>query len=385
MASGKNLTLSVVRQGHADQRFGIRVSGRTFTAHANGDGALVADADPELAFGAPFDPTKQTVSYAGVAPNLLAFRRKDVPCLVPDEAAMLMLQGNKWRELRLRGRVFPPHAFLEWEGGALLVDSQIQACGWATSSPVERLVQTNGTVFTHVAMTGALSHPTLGLDSAFMAWGGSSAAQTLALVGTYGIRAHAGAPGFGSHDIVVMRRHGQGQFRATIIVKADGIQTQSLRTRVREFGSAALLWPPPVRDDGTPVSGALAQGGDEIAWKGSASLVFRITDEGTTGLTFRSTSEQDCHVLDAALVAEEVYAIVACPNGLARLVRAVAHGEPEHVELASLPAMPACSPTQVVVRPPDDLWVRAECGPTGKPKGDAIFRRGHVQEPLLAP
>ena len=385
VASGKGLTLSVVRHAHAEQGLRVRVSGRAFSAYADGDGALVPDAVPEPSSGAPFDAEKQTVSYAGVAPNLFAFRRKDVPCLTPDDAAVLVLQGKKWREQRLRGRNFPPHAFLAWESGALLVDSPVGACGWATSSLVEQLDQPTGTVFTQVAPTGALGHPTLGLDSTFMAWGGSSAEQTLALVGTYGVRANTGTPMFGSHDIVVMRRHGQGRFKAAVIVKADGPQTQSVRTRVREFGSAALLWPPPVRDDGTRVFGAPAEGGDEIAWKGHASSVFRITDEGTAEFRFRSASEQDCSVSDAALVGEGVYAIVACPDALARLVRATAHGEPERVELPSLPALLACSPAQVIGRAPDDLWVRAECGPEGQPKSDAIFRRAHAQKPLLAP
>jgi hypothetical protein len=385
VAVGKELTLSAVPQAHSDHGPRIQITGQAFAAHADGDGVLVADAIPEPSFVAPFDPAQELVTYAGVPPNLFAFRRKNVPCNAPDDATLLVLQGNKWREHRLRGRDTIPHAFFEWEGSALFVDSPVQACGWATSSLVERLEQPRGTVFTQIAPTGARSHPTLGLDSTFMAWGASSAEQSLALVGTYGVREKVGAPAFGSHDIVVMRRHGKGPFSASVIVKADGPQTQSSRTYIREFGSAALLWPPPVRDDGTPMSGALAEGGDEIAWKGHASSLFRITDEGTTEFTFRSVSEQDCYVKDAAPVGQDVYAIVACPDASARLVRAVVHGEPERVELPTLPALPACSLVQVIGRVPDDLWVRAVCGSAEKPDRDAIFRRGHMQKPLVAP
>ncbi len=385
VASGRDLTLRVFRSAQTEKDLGIRVSGRGFSAHADGDGALVADAVPEPSTDAPYNPKKEVLIYAGVEPNLFAFRRKDVPPLAPDAAAVLVLQGKKWHAHRLPARGVFPHAFLAWEGGAMLVDSPVQAFGWASSSILEQLDEPTGTVFTQVDPTGALHHPTLGLDPDFMTWGGSSAEQTLALVGTYGDRANGGIPAFGSHDIVVMRRHGQEPFRATVIVKANGPQTQSSRTSIREFGSAALLWPPPVRDDGTPVSGALAEGGDEIAWKGRASTVFRITDAATTEYTFRSASEQNSSVSDAVLVGQDVYAIVQCPNALARLVRATADGEPERVELPNVPTFPTCWPTQITVRAPDDLWVRTDCGPAGKQTGSAIFRRGHLQKPLLVP
>ena len=384
VASGRELTMTVVGHAHAEG-LRIQISGRASTAHADGDGALVADVVAEPSFSAPFDPAQEILTYAGTVPKLFAFRQKDVPCAAIDDATVLVLQGKKWREHPLRGRGSRPHAFLAWNGGALIVDSPVQACGWATSSPIEYFDQRRGTVFTWVGPTGTLSHPTLGLDSTFMAWGASSSGDSLALVGTYGVRADAGIPEFGTRDIVVMRRHGQGPFRASVIVKAEGRVSQSSRTGVREFGSAALLWPPPVHDDGTPVTAAPTEGGDEIAWKGHASSIFRITDEGTSEFVFRSASEQECSVRDSALVGEEVYAIVECPNTLPRLVRAVAHGEPERVGLPSLPKFSACSPAQITVRAPDDLWVRAECTTANKPRVDAVFRTGHAQEPLLVP
>jgi hypothetical protein len=381
VASAKHLTLDVTENAARSPR--VRVSGRTLTAFADGGGALVVERTPGAGFDAPFDPAKQTLIYAGVVPHQIAFRRSDVPCAAADDHTVLLFQGKTWREQRLRGHPCPPHAFLTWDGGALLVDSQIQV-GWATSSPVEQLTEANGTVLTHVSPTGALSHPTLGLDPAFMAWGGSSAEQTLALVGTYGVRAEAGtAPAVGSRHIVVMRRHAAGQFQASVIVHAEGPPTQSQRTQVREFGAAAVLWPPPARDDGTAVSGAIAEGGDEIAWQGHASSVFKITDTAIMELRFRSVSEQDCQVIEATLAGEEVYALVACPGVPNRVVRALHDAEPVRLALPVLPALPACSPIQVLGRAPADLWIRAECGTAGQAQVQAIFRSGHPQQPLV--
>ena len=342
----------------------------------NGDGTF---APPRRA---PFDPKRETITYAGP----LAFRRKNVPCLAPDAAAVLLPMGKTWRVLPLRGRTGPPHAFVAWEGGALLIDSQLQPCGWATSSPVEQLIQPTGTVFTQISASGAFSHPTLGLDRDFMAWGGSSAGDRLALVGTYGVRAtDAGPPAFGSHDIVVMRRQGAGPFKASLIVKADGPASQSRRAGVREFGAAALLWPPPARDDGTPVVGAPAEGGDELAWKGHASSIFRIADDATTEFRFRSPSEQDCAARDAALVGVQVYAVVACSDGATHVVRADPDGQPDRVELPSTPALGACVPSQLAPAGPHELWVLAACAPAGKPEVRALFRSGPAPSALPAP
>jgi hypothetical protein len=349
--------------------FELLASGKDATVRAEGS-----------APGVPFDAKTETVSYAGEPPNLVAFRRKNMPCLVRDDATVLTLRGTRWREKRLPRREGPPHAFIPWDGGALLVDSQIQPCGWATRSPVERLTKGEGTRFTHVASTGRLSHPMLGLDPTFMAWGASSAGGMLALVGTYGVNADAEATGPGSRDIVVMRGRGPGSFRPFVIVKSEGPQTQSVRTRVRELGTAALVWPPPARDDGTPVAGAIAEGGDEIAWKGHASSVFRIDDHGIGELRFRSTSEPDCFARDAAVIGQDVYVIVACPTQRARLVRASAHGEPEPVMLPSPPTLGPCSPTELAPRTGDGLWVRAECGPESAPVS-AVFRPARVQGP----
>jgi len=179
-----------------------------------------------------------------------------------------------------------------------------------------------------------------------------------------------------------MRRQGAGPFKASPIVKVDGPASQSLRTRVREFGDAALLWPPPARDDGTPVAGAPAEGGDEVAWKGHASSIFRIADDATTEFRFRSLSEQDCAVRDAALVGVHVYGVVACSDGAIHVVLANAHGQPDRLELPPTPALGACVPSQIAAAGPHELWVLATCAPPGKPEVHAFFRSGSAQSPL---
>ena len=363
----------------------VRVWNDSFSAQAEGDGELVPERKHEAVLGAPFEAGTQSVTYAGTPPSLFAFRRNDVPCAAIDEPALLVLRDKKWVEKRLRERdPMPPHAFLGWDGGALFVDSQIPACGWATGGSVERLEGGRGTRFTYFATNGTSSHPTLGLDPTFMAWGGSSAEQTLTLVGTFGVR--AAAEGLGSHDIVVMRRHAHEPFKATVVVRVLGTSSQSVRTKVREFGSAALLWPPPVRDDGTPASDALTEGGDEIAWKGHASSIFRIKDDKTTELRFRSPAEQDCYVQDATFAGEQVYALVVCPSSPTRLVRAVVDGTPQRIATPASTAGASCTPTQIIGWPASSLWVRAACGGTPElPDTEAVFRIGHAQTPLPAP
>jgi len=382
VASGKKLALTLVSGANEGAR--VRVWNASASAQALGDDALVVNQEPEPSVGAPFDARTQTLVYAGNWPSSFAFRRNNVPCLAKDDPTLLVLQGKKWLEKRLRERALPPHAFLAWEDGALFVDSQIQACGWATSSPVEQLVQPTGTVFTQVAPNGGMTHPSLDLEPSFMAWGGSSAQHTLALIGTLGVRADAGSTGPGSRDIVVMRRHEKGPFTASVLIHAEGSQTQSLRTQIREFGAAALVWPPPARDDGTPVTGALAEGGDEIAWKGHASSLFVVKDDSTTELSFRSSSEQDCHVQEAALVADGAYAIVACPSLPTRLVHARAGATPEPIPVPALNEHTPCAPIQVIARSADDVWLRGACGGTPEqPEVEAVFRQGHAQQPVL--
>ncbi|MEP7052108.1 MAG: hypothetical protein ABJB12_17215 [Pseudomonadota bacterium] len=384
VASGKHLALAIM--GDEAKVARVRVWNDSFSAHAPGDGTLVADQEPEQWTPAPFEPRTQTLVYASNLLSSFAFRRDNVPCLVKDGSTLLVLKGKKWREKRLPERTLLPQAFLAWDGGALFVDSPVGACGWATSSAIERLDQPTGTVFTQVSSNGATSHPSLDLDPSFMAWAGSRAEQSLALVGTFGIRAEP-APGedvVGTRDIAVMRRHAQGPFKATLIVHAEGPQTQSVRTQIREFGAAALLWPPPVRDDGTKVTDAVANGGDEIAWAGHASSIFLIKDDAAAELSFRSTSDQDCYVQDATLVGESAYAIVACPSSAARLVRARLGVPPEPIALPPLIDHAPCTPVQIIARAPDDLWVRAACGGTAeKPDVDAVFRSAHPQQPLL--
>jgi len=178
-----------------------------------------------------------------------------------------------------------------------------------------------------------------------------------------------------------MRRHGKGPFKASLIAHATGPASQSQRTQIREFGAAALLWPPAARDDGTAVTGAVAEGGDEITWKGHAGSIFVIKDDTTSEIPFRTASEQDCSVAEATLSGDSVYALVECPSSPLRLVHAAAGAPPETIALPPLGAL-ACVPTQIIARTPTDLWLRASCGgTTQQPEISAVFRESHAQPP----
>ena len=119
----------------------------------------------------------------------------------------------------------------------MIVDSQIQACGWATSSALERLDEGPGTTFTAIAPDGTVTHPTLDLDPTFVAWSASSADASLALVGTIGIRHDGGSYVAGTRDVVVMRRSKStgGRFVANVIARGEG---QGLNRIGRESASS---------------------------------------------------------------------------------------------------------------------------------------------------
>ena len=372
----------------------VIVSSEGFTAFADGDEPLKAG-DPHLPpepKPVTHDPEKESVIVVGAHPSFFAFRRNNLPCGRIDEPALFVYEGGSWRPKKITRDPVPPYAFGAWKNGALFVDSQIPACGWATSSVDGELQAGPGTKLTFVSKDGTLSHPTLGLDPDFIAWDASTKVtatdSTLALVGTYG--AH-GDPGPGRstpgvpHDIVVMRRHAEGAFKASIIVHGVGSPMGSLRTYVQELGSAAIVVPPPAHDDGTAFTNAPAEGGDEPAWTDHASSIFVITDEKTRELRFRAPNEE-CTVDQATLVGQTVYALVACPKLPLRFIRFAADGTRERIAPPALPAFPGdvCRPRSLIVRQPDDLWVRAECGNEGKAVV-AFFRAGHEQEPITLP
>ncbi len=344
----------------------VSVSSGAFRASADGDAPLARGDDALTAL--PYDPKAQDLWLAGSYPTIFEFRRDDVgePCYAIDRAAAFVRSGATWTPVKGFTRdPIPPRDVVAWDGGMLLVDSLIPACGWATGSPLESYDHGPGTTFTLVAADGSITHPSLGLDANFIALGASSTGTDLALVGTFGDKKTA------TRDVVVMRRHGNGAFRASVIVRGTGFGVQSSRTRVREFGGAGLVLPPPAHDDGSLVKGAPAEGGDEKTYKGHASSIFVVTDDAVTERAFRGKSEQDCVARDAALDGLAVVAVVACPAST-RLVRIAEDGARSEMPLPGA----SCEPSAVDLRAPGDLWVTATCG---------VFRLGHTQTPLRAP
>ena len=313
---------------------------------------LVANAktwpwDDAISRGLPH-AASASVEVVGELPHAFAFRRDDVPCYAIDNPQVVVRGATAWgAPIPLKREPVPPHAVVAWQGGMLLVDSLIQPCGWATSNPLEAWTKGPGTTFTFVDARGAVTHPTLDLDPHFIAWDASSTGDDLALVGTFG------DPKSVTRDIAVVRRHAAGPWTTSVLLHGTGWRVQSQRTGVAEFGGAALVWGPPAHDDGSLVKGAPTEGGDEITWKGHASSIFVIDEHGTRELRFRAPNEGECRVSDAAYVSGDVFAMVRCADGPARL-RRVTETAREDVALA-------CEPELIAVHA-GELWMRGACG-----------------------
>lgn len=373
--------------------------GKGLQAVADGDEPLLAD---EFLKGVAYDAEKQVLMLAGSFPNLLAFRFTDAYCNTQEFVVNAFVRrGGHWvsRALPNRGSSdgSPPYGFVTWANGGLLVDSAWNNCGAYTSAGLLRPLEKNerGTKFTYYASNGTSSHPTLGLESRFITWGVSSAGDTLALVGSYVQSSNSEGDPI-APTAVVMRKHGAGPFRATQVGPVTELAVISMLQRVREFGNAALFLPPPARDDGTPPFGYPAVG-DEMNWKAQAKSLFIITDGGTKELTWRTPVEQDCHLIDAVLDAEDVWAIMQCPmppasltdasenyvKRVSRLIRIAPDGSKSLIELPKLQRQGdlVCEPEHIELRPPDDIWLSATCG-NDDASFAALFRRGHAQVPV---
>ncbi len=369
------------------QATGSRVwlSGMGLDAYADDDGPLVPA--PDLLNGMPHAPGDQVI-VVGAYPNLLAYRARDEYCAVLRHPAVFVRDGNAWRQGQALDESTCPTAFVAWNGGALLVESLVDP-GWATGGAGPVAPGESGTTLRFLAPDGSVRPVNLALPRAFEAWGASSDGTHVSLVGAFGLPpSDASASAFKvARDVVVMRGQGQGSFEAATVLQMLGFG--SLRTEVREVGTAALVMPPPVRDDGTMVAGAPTEGGDETAWKGKASRLYVVQGSRVDPHVFRTAAEQDCSLADAAATGDTTYAVVRCPDRPWFLERWGADWKQERIALPGLGgdagATPlACQPRKLLVRPPDDLWIEAACGLSG-PMVPAVFRRGRPQEPVRLP
>jgi hypothetical protein len=363
----------------------VWLSGMGLDAYADDDGPLVPA--PDLLKGLPHAPDDQVI-VVGAYPNLLAYRARNEYCAVLRHPAVFVRDGNAWKHGQALDESTCPIAFVAWNGGALLVESAVNP-GWATGGAGSVVPGESGTTLRFLAPDGSVRLVDLALPRAFEAWGASSDGTHVSLVGAFGLPPSDASESAlkVARDVVVMRGQARGSFEAATVLEMLGFG--SLRTDVREFGTGALVLPPPVRDDGTMVAGAPTEGGDEMAWKGKASRLYVVRGSQVDAHVFRTAAEQDCSLADAATTGDTTYAIVRCPDKPSFLARWDADWKVERVALPRLErdagaTFLACQPRKLLVRPPEDLWVEAACGPS-EPTVPAIFRRGRPQEPVRLP
>jgi len=318
------------------------------------------------------DPATQDVMViAGVALRITRW----TPSYPVDRIAVMTRQGSLWKENTAATKLItrPLVGFVPWKDGALVITSPLVR-SWATGSALTKR-DGPGCDFIFVGPSGAPTRANVGIDPHFTPWEESDHEGVMSLVGTVGVPPPASAAvgtaysdvDWDWRDIVVVRRTNDGKVREWVIVHGTGLAMQSNRTHIAEFGSAALVWPTPARDDGTPVNGAPAQGGDESAWRGKANTIFLITDQGVHERVFRSVTEQDCSVATAALVGDDVFAVVECPSAPTRLTRIDRSGARVRLDVPS-----RCEPQGLRVKG-SELTVRAVCASDGGPKA-ASFR-----------
>jgi len=359
----------------------VWLSGMGLDAYADEDGPLVPA--PDLLNGMPHAPDDRVI-VVGAYPNLLAYRARNEYCAVLRHPAVFVRDGNAWKQGQALPESTCPTAFVAWNGGALLVESVDQ--GWATGGAGPVAPGESGATFRFLAPDGSVRPVDLALPRAFETWDVSSDGTHLSLVGTFGLPPPDASESAlkVARDVVVMRGQGRGSFEAATVLRMLGFG--SLRTEVREVGTAALVLPPPVRDDGTMVAGAPTEGGDEMAWKGKASRLYVVRGSQVDPHVFRTAAEQDCSLADAASTGDTTYAVVSCPGKPWFLERWDADWKAERIALPRLESSPplACQPRKLLVRPPEDLWIEAACGPS-EPTVPAIFRRGRPQEPVRLP
>ena len=360
----------------------VWLSGMGLDAYADDDGPLAPA--PDLLSGMPHAPDDRVI-VVGAYPNLLAYRARNEYCAVLRHPAVFVRDGSGWKQGQALSESTCPTAFVAWNGGALLVESAVNP-GWATGGAGPVAPGESGTTLRFVAADGSVRPVDLALPRAFEAWDASSDGTHVSLVGALGLPPSDASESAlkVARDVVVMRGESRGSFKAATVLPMLGFG--SLRTEVREVGTAALVLPPPVRDDGTMVTGAPTEGGDEMAWKGKASRLYVVRGSQVDAHVFRTAAEQDCSLADAAAVGDNTYAVVSCPGKPWFLERWDADWKAERIALPRIESSTplACQPRKLLVRPPDDVWIEAACGPS-EPTVPAIFRRGRPQEPVRLP
>lgn len=357
----------------------VWLSGTNLDAYADEDGPLVKG--PDLLADLPYTPGKHRLDVVGRYPVLFALRRKDVSGRMDSvEPAVFVRSGGSWtaaNKLAIGGH---PHAFLAWNGGALVVDSVIQlnASPWWDGKE-------QGTTFDFVAPDGTVTHPALLDDRAFMAWDGASDDKTLTLVGT---KMQGSLEKGTTTGAWIARGGANGKLTLTALLPKVGIGMEAYGARLVGHGEHTVFVPP-----ANPIV--------DTTWEPFRSAVY-VLGEGKPDATKLEAASEHCRIEDIAVVDESTYVVRECLDARGRELLRVTGGKslskialPGLVKnpgggfrMATKDAAFACEPTSLTVRGPSDLWVVGRCGvgtERDSPSIPVVFRRGHVQEAVVLP
>jgi hypothetical protein len=362
----------------------VWLSGMGFDAYADEDGPFVPA--PDMLKGLPYKLPAHRIQVVGSYPTLFVLRTNNVNGrLASEEATVFVRTGETWKEAPRLPHLDAPHAFVYWNGGALLIDSQIELNASATWEAARA-----GTTFTFVAADGTVSEPKIPLERAFLAWAADSDGTTLSLLGTRGMAPPKGEAMAGSSGVVVARGSGKEPMTLTALSPSVTAMLETYSSKVRERTAGAIVFPPP-----SPFAR------EEGAWlKTPALSIHAVTDGKAKTVRVGGGGDEQCGVTDATTLGSDVYAILHCLPEATRLVRVADGGKPQNVKLPALAKNEgggfrvahekenafACTPKKLVARGADDLFIESSCG--GATNGAAIpavFRRGRAQDPVVLP
>jgi hypothetical protein len=363
----------------------VWLSGMGFDAYADGDGPFISA--PDMLKGLPYDGSKHRIDVVGGYPTLFAMRTRRVNTRMDSpETAVFVRNGETWKEAQKVPHDAVPHAFLYWNGGALLVDSQLEYNAGPFYNP-----ERPGTYFTFVASDGTVSDPKIQLERPFLAWTADSDGTTLSLLGTRGNALSKGdVPNDGASGLMLARGSGKAPMSVAKLGPTSTLWLETYWSRVREETGQAIVRPPP-----SPFVG------EEGAWPKTPALsLFAIADGKPKTIKIGNGGDENCGANDAAAMGSTVYAIVHCMPDATHLVRVADGAKAQRVKMPMLAKKEgggfrvarekessfACEAKQLVTRGADDLFIEAACGAGNSGPGiPAVFRLGRAQEPVILP
>lgn len=375
------------------QALGTRVwlSARNLDAFAEGDGPLAKG--PDILAKLPYEPGVHRMDVVGRYPHLYALRTKKVEGRADSpEPTLFVYQAEQegpgtWRRAKPLERDWAPYAFVAYREGALLMWSSIEM----NSAPFLTRGET-GTSLVYLAPDGSVSDPKLDVPRDFLAWSAASDGESLTLLGTTVVPAKTKGEDPEPRGLHVVRITKQGARRTQVQTTTDDTPwLEAYFTGVRERGGVALVMPP---------SRTLAP------WWTPSPLALVLVGADGKRQPRVVAGDESCSVVTAQHVGDVIYAIRRClGDGSEEVVRVGPDGRTERIALPRLAkedgggfrvARPTdkgaigCTPAEIVVREPDDVWVSGRCGapPEGSSDGPSVpilLRRGRAQPPVVLP